>query len=768
MKLPVIALRDLIVFPKMVTHFDCGRPKSIAAVDAAEIKESLIFLTAQKDSEIMDPTEDDLYEYGTVATVKQILKIPGGIVRVLVEGLYRARIVDINLDNEYYEANIETFEELEEDDPKDKNLEAAKRLVEADLSEYEELDTKQIPGILESVIDNSTSSNLVDTSAGYINLSIEDNQKLLEIVDPYERLLEYHGILRKEIEMLKIEKSIDQKVKSNMNEVQREYYLKEQLKVIHEELDEDYGSSVDEYREKIENKKLPKDVKEKVLKEVSRLAKVNEASPEYTVIINYVDWILDLPWEESSSDEIDLNHARKVLNNEHYGLKNVKERILEFIAVRKLSESSKGPILCLVGPPGVGKTSIANSIANSLDKEFVRMSLGGVTDEAEIRGHRRTYVGALPGRVISLIKKAGENNPVFLLDEIDKVGSDYKGDPASGLLEVLDPEQNKTFTDHYLELPFDLSNVFFITTANTTQTIPGPLLDRMEVIQLGGYTPEEKFNIAKKYLLPKQIKENGLKDSQFKISDGALMDIINYYTREAGVRNLEREISKCTRKAALQIVEKNKKSVSVTSRNLNKFLGEKFYLFDLIDKEDQVGVVNGLAWTEVGGETLAIETNIMQGDGKLTLTGQLGDVMKESAMAAISYLASNSDKFNIDPEFRHNKDIHIHVPEGAVPKDGPSAGITMATSVLSALTNRAVRKDIAMTGEITLRGKILPIGGLKEKLLAAERMGIKTVLIPKENERDLKEIEKNVIKGLKIIPVEEMYEVEKYALIDEE
>ena len=768
MKLPVIALRDLIVFPKMVTHFDCGRPKSIAAVDAAEIKESLIFLTAQKDSEIMDPTEDDLYEYGTVATVKQILKIPGGIVRVLVEGLYRARIVDINLDNEYYEANIETFEELEEDDPKDKNLEAAKRLVEADLSEYEELDTKQIPGILESVIDNSTSSNLVDTSAGYINLSIEDNQKLLEIVDPYERLLEYHGILRKEIEMLKIEKSIDQKVKSNMNEVQREYYLKEQLKVIHEELDEDYGSSVDEYREKIENKKLPKDVKEKVLKEVSRLAKVNEASPEYTVIINYVDWILDLPWEESSSDEIDLNHARKVLNNEHYGLKNVKERILEFIAVRKLSESSKGPILCLVGPPGVGKTSIANSIANSLDKEFVRMSLGGVTDEAEIRGHRRTYVGALPGRVIALIKKAGENNPVFLLDEIDKVGSDYKGDPASGLLEVLDPEQNKTFTDHYLELPFDLSNVFFITTANTTQTIPGPLLDRMEVIQLGGYTPEEKFNIAKKYLLPKQIKENGLKDSQFKISDGALMDIINYYTREAGVRNLEREISKCTRKAALQIVEKNKKSVSVTSRNLNKFLGEKFYLFDLIDKEDQVGIVNGLAWTEVGGETLAIETNIMQGDGKLTLTGQLGDVMKESAMAAISYLASNSDKFNIDPEFRHNKDIHIHVPEGAVPKDGPSAGITMATSVLSALTNRAVRKDIAMTGEITLRGKILPIGGLKEKLLAAERMGIKTVLIPKENERDLKEIEKNVIKGLKIIPVEEMYEVEKYALIDEE
>lgn len=763
MDLPVIALRDISVFPKMVTHFDCGREKSIASVEKAEVHDSLVFLLTQKDAKVMDPKIDDLYEYGTVARIKQILKLPGGIVRVLIEGEARARLDDLIDNGQYLEAVVETYEEPEKDDPEDTKLEAAKRLVEHDLEEYEELDNKKIPGLLQSVIDDTTASSLVDTSAGYLNLQLEDNQKLIETIDSYERLEVYHGILRREIEMLSIEKTIDQKVKSNMNEVQREYYLKEQLKVINEELDGAEESVIYEYREKVEEKKLPKEVKEKVLKEIGRLERVNEASPEYTVITNYVDWILDLPWEESASDNINLSKARKVLNTEHYGLETVKERILEFIAVRKMAKSSKGPILCLVGPPGVGKTSIATSIANSLGKEFVRMSLGGVTDEAEIRGHRRTYVGALPGRIISLIKKAGQNNPVFLLDEIDKLGSDYKGDPASGLLEVLDPEQNKTFTDHYLELPFDLSKVFFITTANTTQTIPGPLLDRMEVIQLGGYTPEEKFNIAKKYLLPKQIKENGLKPSQFIMSDNAIRDVVNYYTREAGVRNLEREISKCVRKSVLEIVEKKKKKVTVTSRNLNKYLGEKRYLFDMVDEEDKIGVVNGLAWTEVGGETLQIETNVMPGDGKLTLTGQLGDVMKESAMAAISYLASNYKYFGLSENFRKGHDIHIHVPEGAVPKDGPSAGITMATSVLSALTNRPVRKDIAMTGEITLRGRVLPIGGLKEKLLAAERMGIKTVLIPKENERDLKEIEKSVIKNLEIIPVAGMEDVEKHA-----
>ena len=764
MEMPVIALRDLSIFPKMVTHFDCGREKSILAVEKADVKDSLIYLVAQRDSDVIDPKQEDLFEYGTIATIKQILKLPGGIVRVLVEGLARARLSDLIDNGEYLEAVVETFEEDESDDPENKELEAAKRLVEADLLEYEELDKKQIPGLLQSVIDDTSASSLVDTSVGYLDLKLEDNQKLIDTIDPYERLEIYHGILRREIEVLSIENTIDQKVKSSMNEVQREYYLKEQLKVIREELDGEDESEVSEYREKIEKKKLPEDVKEKVLKEVSKLEKTNEASPEYTVILNYIDWILDLPWEESSSDEYNLKKARNILNDEHFGLEDVKERILEFIAVRKLSKSSKGPILCLVGPPGVGKTSIATSIAKSLDKKFVRMSLGGVTDEAEIRGHRRTYVGAMPGRIISLMKKAGENNPVFLFDEIDKLGSDYKGDPASGLLEVLDPEQNKTFTDHYLELPFDLSKVFFITTANTTSSIPEALLDRMEIIQLGGYTPNEKFNIAKKYLLPKQIEENGLEKLQFTMSEGAIEDLVNYYTREAGVRSLEREISKCIRKAALEIVEKNKKKVTITSRNLNKYLGERKYLFDLVDKEDKVGVVNGLAWTSVGGETLQIETNIMPGDGKLTLTGQLGDVMKESAMAAISYLGSNSKHYGLDENFRKTKDIHIHVPEGAVPKDGPSAGITMATSVLSALKEIPVRKDVAMTGEITIRGRVLPIGGLKEKLLAAERMGIKTVLIPKENEKDLKEIEKNVMKNLEIIPVSGMKEVEKIAL----
>ncbi|WP_073185089.1 endopeptidase La [Anaerosphaera aminiphila] len=764
MKLPVIPLRDLIIFPRMVTHFDCGREKSIAAVEAAEMKESLIFVTAQKDSNIAEPTGEDLYEYGVVGKIKQILKLPGGIVRVLVEGLNRGKIEELSIGDEYIEAIIENFEE-EEDDEENKENTAAIRLVEEDLEKYSELDQRLIPGLLQSVVDKTSASTLVDTSAAYINLKIEESQQLLEELNPYNRLLLFHGILQREIEMLSIEKNIDQRVKSNMNQIQREYYLKEQLKVIHEELgDESEESELLSYEKKIEEKKLPEAVKEKAVKELSKLSKTNLASPEYTVISNYLDWILDLPWLESSSDEVDLNKARKILDADHYGLKNVKERILEFIAVRKLSTDVKGSILCLVGPPGVGKTSIASSIAHALGKECVRMSLGGVTDEAEIRGHRRTYVGALPGRIITLLKKAGENNPVFLFDEIDKVGNSYRGDPASGLLEVLDPEQNRTFTDHYLELPFDLSNIFFVTTANSVQTIPRPLLDRMEIISLGGYTPEEKFNIGKKYLLPKQIKESGLKKSQFSISDSALRDIVNYYTRESGVRSLEKEISKCARKAALEIVEDGKEKISVTSRNLNKFLGEKKYLFDEVEKEDQVGVVNGLAWTEVGGETLAIETTIMPGTGKLTLTGQLGDVMKESAMAAVSYLASNSEYYNIDADFRKEKDIHIHVPEGAVPKDGPSAGITIATSVLSALTNRPVKKDVAMTGEITLRGRVLPIGGLKEKLLAAQRMGIKTIIIPHENARDLTEIEEEVLKSVKIIPVKEMKEVEKIAL----
>ncbi|MBL7575931.1 ATP-dependent Lon protease [Peptoniphilus asaccharolyticus DSM 20463] len=757
-RVPVIALRDLVVFPRMVTHFDCGRQKSIAAVEAAEINNSYVFLVAQRDSSILEPQREDLFDYGTLAAIKQILKLPGGVVRVLVEGVKRAKIEDFSVGDSYFEA---IAEEIDSEDFNEENQEvvAAMRLVEEDLENYTELDSRLIPGLLQSVVDSSSPESLVDTSAAYINLDLEKSQDLLETLDAFERLTKFHGILKREIELLSIERKIDKEVKSNMNKVQREYYLKEQLKVIHKELGD--GAEEDtllEYEEKIEEANLPDHVREKALKEVSRLSKLTSATPEYSVILTYLDWILDLPWNESSPDEVELSKARETLDAEHYGLKDVKERILEFMAVRNLTSSSKGPILCLVGPPGVGKTSIASSIANSLSKEFVRMSLGGITDEAEIRGHRRTYIGALPGRVISLMKKAEENNPVFLLDEIDKVGSDFKGDPASGLLEVLDPEQNNTFTDRYLELPFDLSKVFFIATANSTNTIPRPLLDRMEVIRLSGYTPQEKFQIAKRYLVPKQIKENGLKKSQLKFTDGAIQDIINYYTREAGVRGLEKEIAKCVRKAVLKIVEEHKKTLSVTENNLSTYLGEKKFLFDLVQEHDRVGVVNGLAWTEVGGETLEIESTVMEGSGKLMLTGKLGDVMKESANAAISYIASNAESLNIDPEFRKKSDIHIHVPEGAVPKDGPSAGVAMFSTVLSSLTGKKIKSDVAMTGEITLTGRVLPIGGLKEKLLAAERMGIKKVLIPKENERDLKEIDENIVNKLEIVTLNEANE----------
>ncbi|MGO3752192.1 MAG: endopeptidase La [Peptoniphilaceae bacterium] len=763
-KMPLIALRDLVIFPRMVTHFDCGRPKSVAAVEAAEMKDSLVFVVTQKDDSIENPSKEDLFSVGTIVVIKQILKLPGGIVRVLVEGVNRAKLLNLYSDNDYLEADLESYSE-EKTEEDNKEIEAAKRLVKADLESYSQLQPRLVPGLLESVADESTASSLVDTTAAYIDLKMEKSQELLECLDSYERLLLFHGILQSEIELLSIEKNIDSKVKSKMSKIQREYYLKEQLKVIHEELgDENEEDIYSSYREKIENKELPDQVREKALKEISKLSKINSASPEYSVILNYLDWILELPWLESAEETIDLNRARKILNNEHYGLKSVKERILEFIAVRKLSKSTKGPILCLVGPPGVGKTSIATSIAKALNKKFLRMSLGGVTDEAEIRGHRRTYVGALPGKIITLLKKSKENNPVFLLDEIDKVGSNYRGDPASGLLEVLDPEQNSTFTDHYLELPFDLSKVFFIATANNVQTIPKPLLDRMEIIRIGGYTPSEKYNIAKKYLLPKQIEDNGLKKSQFKLSDGAIKDIINYYTREAGVRSLEKEISKMARKAALQIVEEEKDKVSVTSRNINKFLGEKKFTFDLLDEEDRIGVVNGLAWTQVGGETLAVETTIMKGKGKVTLTGQLGDVMKESAVTAISYIASNAEYYGLDSNFRNEYDVHIHVPEGAVPKDGPSAGVTMTISVLSALTKNPVDREVAMTGEITLRGRVLAIGGLKEKLLAAERMGVKKVIIPFENKKDLVEIETNVLENLQIVFAKDIKDVYKEAI----
>ena len=757
----MIPLRGIVVFPGMVTHFDCGRNKSIGSIEQAELNNSNIFLTAQKNELIVEPKEKDLYKYGTVAAVKQILRIPGGTIRILIEGLKRGKIEKIIEHDNYLEAEIT---EYEEEDQKEESIEieAAIRLIEEDLNNYSELDNKLIPGLFQSIVDESTPSTLVDTVAGYVNLKLEDYQKILETIDVYKRLKKFHEILKKEIELLRIERKIDSQVKSQMDKVQRDYYLKEQLEVIKKELGEEEEPL--SYEKKLKSKKLPKEVLEKGLKEVEKLSQMNSQSPEYGVILNYLDWILDLPWEDSKEENIDLKKARQILNKEHYGLKSVKERILEFIAVRKLSKDTKGPILCLVGPPGVGKTSIASSIAHALNKKFVRMSLGGVTDEAEIRGHRRTYVGALPGRVISLMKQAKEKNPVFLMDEIDKIGNNYRGDPASGLLEVLDPAQNKTFTDHYMELPFDLSEVFFITTANTTSTIPSPLLDRMEIISLEGYTPDEKFNIGKKYLLPRQIKENGLNKKNFALSDSAIKEIINYYTREAGVRSLEKEISKVARRAALKIVEGEEEKISVTKTNLPEYLGEKKFLFDLLDKKNQIGTVNGLAWTSIGGVTLTIETAVMPGKGQIILTGSLGNVMKESAQAAISYIGANTKKFNVNENFRSEMDIHIHVPEGAVPKDGPSAGITIATSIISALTLRPVKRDVAMTGEITLRGRILPIGGLKEKLLAAQRMGIKKVLIPKDNERDLKEIDDKVKDLLEIVPLSSMDQVVELAL----
>lgn len=759
-KMPMIPLRGTVVFPGMVTHFDCGRDRTIGAIEESEIRDSKIFLVSQIDEEIEDPTMDEIYTVGAVASIKQILKIPGGIVRILIEGETRGRILSSEEKDKYTEVEVEILET--EEIEMNSNIEALTRLAEKDIEEYSEMDQKMLPGMLESLINKDTPATMMDTACCYIELSVENAQKILETEDIEERLEIFHEIFSKEVELLKIEREIDTRVKSQLDKMQKEYYLKEQLEVIKKELGEEKES--DEYSKKLEDKNLPEEIRARAKKEIEKLSTISVQSPEYAVILNYLDWIMDLPWTESAEENIDIKNARKILDKEHYGLKKVKERILEFIAVRKLNKSAKGPILCLVGPPGVGKTSIASSIAHALDKNFVRMSLGGVTDEAEIRGHRRTYIGAMPGRVISLMKEAKQKNPVFLMDEIDKVGNNYRGDPASGLLEVLDPVQNKTFTDHYMELPFDLSEVFFVTTANTTSTIPGPLLDRMEIINLEGYTPNEKFNIARRYLVPRQLKESGLSEEDITISDGAIEDIISYYTREAGVRTLEQNISKVIRKAAMMIVEGEKEKISITKRNLNKFLGEKIFLFDLVNKKNQVGVVNGLAWTAVGGTTLTIEATVMKGKGNLTLTGSLGNVMKESATAAVSYIAANAAKFGIKEDFRQKNDIHIHVPEGAVPKDGPSAGVTMTTALVSALTKRPVRRDVAMTGEITLQGRVLPIGGLKEKLLAAQRMGVKTVIIPKENIRDLNEIEDNVKNLLEIIPVSDAEKVIEIAL----
>jgi ATP-dependent Lon protease len=765
--LPLIPLRGISIFPHMVIHFDVGREKSIQALEKAMLDDSLILLCTQINPKVDEPEVDDFYHVGTISKVKQMLKLPGGSIRVLVEGISRGKVINITQDSPYFEAEVDDMIYDPEVIELNQDIEAAMRLVVEDLEEYISLNPKVSSEVLLSISDIEDPGRLADVISSYIYLKQEDDQVILETFDFYERLEVLHAILQKEIELLKIEDRINQRVKKQINKVQKEYYLKEQLKAIQKELgeDDDISADVDDYKEKISKIKMPKEVKEKALKEVDRLVKTSPHSAEVSVIRTYLDWIVDLPWDKETKEKIDIKKARGILDADHYGLEDVKERILEFIAIRKLTNSMKGPILCLVGPPGVGKTSIAKSIAKSLNRNFVRMSLGGVRDEAEIRGHRRTYVGSLPGRIISSIKKAGSKNPLFLFDEIDKLSSDFRGDPASALLEVLDPEQNTTFTDHFLDVPFDLSKVFFITTANTTASIPAPLLDRMEIIRISGYTDEEKLQISLKYLLPKQMKEHGLDSEKLQISDSVIKGVINYYTREAGVRNLERNIANLCRKAAKKIVEEDRKTIRINSGNLESYMGPKIYRFDEVEEKNQIGVANGLAWTAVGGETLSVEVTTMKGTGKLQLTGKLGDVMKESAMTGISYIRANSDILNVEPEFYKDMDIHIHVPEGAIPKDGPSAGITIATAVVSALSNTPIYRDVAMTGEITLRGRVLPVGGIKEKLLAAHRMGIKKVLLPYENSKDLEEIPDRIKKKMEFVLVKRMDEVLEHALV---
>lgn len=766
--LPLIPIRGIGIFPDAVIHFDIGREKSINALEEAMLEDSDIFLTVQKEADKDNPKEDDFYEVGVICKIKQMIKMPGDNIRVLVEGLNRAKISSIKQEEPYFQVELDEYI-YNYSSPLNDEMEAIVRLTLENFEEYSMIYTKIAPDAVSYLQEVKNPDKLADLVASYIYLKQEQKQSLLEIFDPYERLEALNAILNKEIKVLEIENEISESVKKQVGDFQKDYYLKEQLRAIQKELGEDESTEfeVDEYLRKIQAAKMPKEVKEKAEKEVNKLLKISPASPDAGVIRTYVDWLLDLPWDKKTKDNTDLKKAREILAEDHYGLDDVKERILEYLAVKTINKNMKGPILCFVGPPGVGKTSIAKSIARAMNRKYVRISLGGVRDEAEIRGHRRTYIGAIPGRIISSIAKAKTNNPVFLLDEIDKLSGDYKGDPSSALLEALDPEQNNTFTDHYIEAPFSLENVMFIATANTVSTIPEPLLDRMEVIEISGYTDVEKRNISEKYLVKKQIKEHGLKEDQVKISENAIIEIIERYTRESGVRNLERNIGTLVRKAAVQIVENNKKSVSINQGNLKNYLGIPKYDYDLVYEEDQVGVVTGLAWTSVGGETLFVEVNTMKGDGKLQLTGQLGDVMKESAMAALSYIKANAEKFNIDYTIFKETDIHIHVPEGAIPKDGPSAGITMATAVISALTKKPVRKDVAMTGEITITGRVLPIGGLKEKLLAAKRAGINKVVLTTKNKPDVSKIDPKIIRSLEIVYADRIEDVVKHALRSE-
>ncbi len=769
MTLPMIPLRGLTVFPNMVLHFDIGREKSINALEKAMVLNQYIFLSAQKDENTDLPTAEDFYHIGTIGKIKQMLKLPGDSIRVLVEGVCRGRIDEVIFEVPYFKCAVTKLED-EEPEAIAPKTEALMRAALNSFDEYLSVNQKLAPEIFATVAGIEEPGRFADLIGSHLDIKVEEKQILLETLDADERLEKLNEFLAREIEILNIEQDINTKVKSQMNKNQKEYYLREQMRVIQEELgiNEDVEDEVEDWLEELKKLKLDKKIEDKVEKEIKRFGRMQPSSAEASVSRTYIETILSLPWKKEKKGNIDLTKAEKVLNADHHGLEKVKERVLEYLAVIQLSKSMKGPILCLVGPPGVGKTSIAKSVARAINRDFVRMSLGGVRDEAEIRGHRRTYIGAIPGRIITSIKEAGSKNPVFLFDEVDKIGADFKGDPASALLEVLDPEQNKEFTDHYLEIPFDLSKVMFITTANTTDTIPRPLLDRMEVIDVTGYTEEEKVKIAQDYLIPKKVKEHGLQPENIHFSEKAVRDVINYYTRESGVRSLEREIANICRKVARNIVSGKKKDFRITEKNLENYLGKKRFRYDIISGEAEVGVTTGLAWTVVGGDTLFIETTVVPGSGKLVLTGQLGEVMQESAKAGISYIRSIADRLEIDHDFYKEQDLHIHIPEGAVPKDGPSAGVTMCTAIISTLTHTPVRKDVAMTGEITLRGKVLPVGGIREKVLAAHRGGIKKVLLPAENERDIEDIPKNVRKQMEFVLIRSVDEALEQALVKEE
>ncbi|BCU81212.1 Lon protease [Polycladomyces abyssicola] len=762
--LPLLPLRGLIVYPSMVLHLDVGRERSVKALEQAMVDENLIVLSTQREVHIEEPSPDDIYRMGTIARVRQMLKLPNGTIRVLVEGLHRATIDEFLDEQTYYRVRVTQLAPQVKDDLQ---LEALMRSVLDYFEQYLRLSKKVSPETYSAVADIDDPGRLADIIASHLPLKIADKQKILETIDVHKRLETLLEMLNDEREVLELERKISQRVKKQMEKTQKEYYLREQMKAIQRELGEKEGrvGEVEELREQLSKLDAPDYVVEKVEKEIERLEKIPTTSAEGGVIRTYVEWLLQLPWRKETKDDLDLKKAEKILDEDHYGLEKAKERVLEYLAVQKMVNKLKGPILCLVGPPGVGKTSLARSIARALNRKFVRVSLGGVRDEAEIRGHRRTYVGALPGRIIQGMKTAGTINPVFLLDEIDKMSADFRGDPAAALLEVLDPEQNATFSDHYIEIPYDLSKVMFITTANNLYGIPRPLLDRMEVLNISGYTELEKEQIAKGYLIPKQMKEHGLAKDQLQIHKDAILKVIRHYTREAGVRNLERTIGTLCRKAAKLLVTGEKKKVVITPRNLEQFLGPVKFRYGRAEETDQVGAATGLAWTETGGDTLTIEVTVLPGKGKLTLTGKLGDVMKESAQAAFSYIRSRAEEFHIDPEFHEKNDIHIHVPEGAIPKDGPSAGITMATALVSALTGIPISRHVAMTGEITLRGRVLPIGGLKEKALSAHRAGIRHVLIPKDNEKDLEDVPESVRRDLTFTLVEHMDEVLPRALV---